>query len=99
MADTNSTQPPHDEIIYPSPVYGTAITRLLKTPLGTNLDLFQLLDCCQKFPIRLSKMTTTPNVWRPDPRRLPVQKHSGPSFQHNPMAGPSLFNQACLFSS
>ncbi|MCT4702887.1 hypothetical protein MUA02_13590 [Enterobacteriaceae bacterium H20N1] len=47
MANANSTTTTRPEIICPSPVSETAITQLLKTPLGANLDLFQVLDCCQ----------------------------------------------------
>lgn len=47
MADTNTTTTLRPEIICPPPVNETAVTQLLKIPLGAHLDLFQVLDYCQ----------------------------------------------------
>lgn len=49
MANTNTitTNPP--ETAYPQPVIESAITELLKTPLGATHDLFQVLDACQHY--------------------------------------------------
>ncbi|MCS3603624.1 hypothetical protein M2371_002859 [Buttiauxella sp. BIGb0471] len=48
MANTNSITTTCIEIVCPPSVNETAITALLKTPLGANLDLFQILDNCQQ---------------------------------------------------
>ena len=47
MANTNTITTARDEIVCLPSVNETAITSLLKTPLGAHLDLFQLLDNCQ----------------------------------------------------
>ena len=47
MANTNSNTTACTEIVCPPSVNETAITSLLKAPLGAHLDLFQLLDNCQ----------------------------------------------------
>jgi hypothetical protein len=47
MANTNTTTLAPPEIVCPQPVVESAITALLKTPLGATHDLFQILDCCQ----------------------------------------------------
>lgn len=48
MANTNSTTITDPEILYPQPVIESAITTLLKTPLGATMDLFQILDTSQQ---------------------------------------------------
>ncbi|MFZ3391136.1 hypothetical protein [Buttiauxella gaviniae] len=47
MANTNTITTARDEIVCLPSVNETAITSLLKTPLGAHLDLFQILDNCQ----------------------------------------------------
>ncbi|KFC77139.1 hypothetical protein [Buttiauxella agrestis] len=47
MANTNSTTTACTESVCLPSVNETAITALLKTPLGAHLDLFQILDACQ----------------------------------------------------
>lgn len=47
MANTNSITTTCIEILRMPSVNETAITGLLKTPLGAHLDLFQILDNCQ----------------------------------------------------
>ena len=47
MANTNSTTTACTESVCLPSVNETAITALLKTPLGAHLDLFQILDSCQ----------------------------------------------------
>ena len=47
MANTNTTTTAGTEIECMPSVNETAITALLKTPLGAHLDLFQILDSCQ----------------------------------------------------
>ncbi|MCT4703226.1 hypothetical protein MUA02_15330 [Enterobacteriaceae bacterium H20N1] len=47
MANTNSTTITSSEILCTQPVIESAITRLLKTPFGATMDLFQVLDCCE----------------------------------------------------
>ena len=48
MANTHTTTIPQPEILCTQPVIESAITRLLKTPLGAMMDLFQVLDSCQQ---------------------------------------------------
>lgn len=47
MANTNTTTTARPEILCTQPVIESAITTLLKTPLGATHDLFQVLDACQ----------------------------------------------------
>lgn len=49
MANTNTTTTARPEILCTQPVIESAITTLLKTPLGTTHDLFQVLDACQHY--------------------------------------------------
>lgn len=49
MANTNTITTHPLETAYPQPVYESAITTLLKTPLGATHDLFQVLDACQHY--------------------------------------------------
>jgi len=47
MANTNTITTNPLETAYTQPITESAITALLKTPLGAHLDLFQILDSCQ----------------------------------------------------
>ena len=49
MANTNTTTTARTEILCTQPVIESAITTLLKTPLGATHDLFQVLDACQHY--------------------------------------------------
>jgi hypothetical protein len=49
MANTNTTTITHAETAYPQPLIESAITTLLKTPLGATHDLFQVLDACHHY--------------------------------------------------
>lgn len=49
MANTNTTTTACPEILCTQPVIESAITTLLKTPLGATHDLFQVLDACQHY--------------------------------------------------
>ena len=49
MANTNTTTTARPEILCTQPVIESAITTLLKTPLGATHDLFQVLDACQHY--------------------------------------------------
>ena len=49
MANTNTITTHPLETAYPQPVIESAITTLLKTPLGATHDLFQVLDACQHY--------------------------------------------------
>lgn len=49
MANTNTTTTTRPEILCTQPVIESAITTLLKTPLGATHDLFQVLDACQHY--------------------------------------------------
>lgn len=47
MAVSDSTTTTRPEIICPVPECEPSFDTLLKMPLGTTMDLFQMLDCCQ----------------------------------------------------
>ncbi|WLS79047.1 hypothetical protein Q3V30_00575 [Erwinia pyri] len=47
MAVSDSTTTTCHEIICPVPECEPSFDTLLKIPLGTTMDLFQILDCCQ----------------------------------------------------
>jgi len=49
MANTNTITTARTEILCTQPVIESAITTLLKTPLGATHDLFQVLDACQHY--------------------------------------------------
>lgn len=49
MANTNTITTARPEILCTQPVIESAITTLLKTPLGATHDLFQVLDACQHY--------------------------------------------------
>ena len=49
MANTNTITTHPLETAYPQPVIESAITTLLKTPLGATHDLFQVLDACRHY--------------------------------------------------
>ena len=49
MANTDSNTTAHHQILDIQPVIGSAISNLLKTPLGTTHDLFQVLDTCVRY--------------------------------------------------
>ncbi|MEZ2577973.1 hypothetical protein [Buttiauxella ferragutiae] len=49
MANTNTITTNPLETAYTQPVTESAITALLKTPLGATHDLFQVLDACQHY--------------------------------------------------
>ena len=49
MANTNTTTTNPPETAYPQSVIESAITTLIKTPLGATHDLFQVLDACQHY--------------------------------------------------
>lgn len=48
MANTNTITTNPAETAHPQPVNESAITTLLKTPLAADMDLFQILDGCQR---------------------------------------------------
>ncbi|MFB4358607.1 hypothetical protein RBJ15_21680 [Pantoea sp. BS_4] len=49
MANTDSNTTAHHQILDIQPVIESAISNLLKTPLGTTHDLFQVLDTCVRY--------------------------------------------------
>ena len=49
MAKTNTITTNPLETAYTQPVIESALTTLLKTPLGATHDLFQVLDACQHY--------------------------------------------------
>ncbi|WHS99321.1 MAG: hypothetical protein LZT29_02321 [Pantoea stewartii] len=49
MANTNSNTTTHYEIVDIQPVIEPAVSTLLKTPLGTTHDLFQVLEACSHY--------------------------------------------------
>ncbi|WP_210497895.1 hypothetical protein, partial [Pantoea ananatis] len=49
MANTDSNTTAHHQIVDIQPVIESAISNLLKTPLGTTHDLFQVLDTCVRY--------------------------------------------------
>ena len=49
MANTDSNTTAHHQIVDIQPVIEYAISNLLKTPLGTTHDLFQVLDTCVRY--------------------------------------------------
>ncbi|OAE10025.1 hypothetical protein [Pantoea sp. OXWO6B1] len=49
MANTDSNTTAHHQIVDIQPVIESAISNLLKTPLGTTHDLFLVLDACGRY--------------------------------------------------
>ncbi|MBN6030360.1 hypothetical protein [Pantoea ananatis] len=49
MANTDNNTNTHHQIVDIQPVIESAISNLLKTPLGTTHDLFQVLDTCVRY--------------------------------------------------
>ncbi|VEB94946.1 Uncharacterised protein [Cedecea lapagei] len=49
MANHDSTTPTNPQNLGFQPVTQSEISRLLKTPLGTSNDLFQVLDICERY--------------------------------------------------
>lgn len=49
MANTDSNTTAYHQIVDIQPVIESAISNLLKTPLGTTHDLFQVLDACGRY--------------------------------------------------
>ncbi|MEM6161125.1 hypothetical protein AAH446_11320 [Erwinia sp. P6884] len=61
MAVSDSITTPCHEIICPVPECEPSFDTLLKIPLGTTMDLFQMLDCCQNLVDALIDTSDNPS--------------------------------------